>query len=61
MMKEYIGDGVYVDESRGMIRLTAENGESITNTIYLEVEVWEALCSYVARFRDAPSIWRRKR
>jgi len=64
MTKEYVGDGVYADVRHGMIRLTTENGMNTTNVIYMEAEVWRALESYVARFRespDAPSIWRRKR
>lgn len=35
--KQYIGNGVYVDiDSYGMVRITTEDGESVTNTIYLE-------------------------
>ena len=49
--KEYIGDGVYVDLwDRGFV-LTAENGIQVTNTIYLEPEVYDALIAYVARKR----------
>jgi len=49
--KEYIGDGVYVDLwDRGFV-LTAENGIQVSNTIYLEPEVYDALIAYVARKR----------
>lgn len=49
MKKEYIGDGVYVDVERGMIKLTTENGIRVTNTIYLEHDVWRHLSDYVWR------------
>jgi hypothetical protein len=49
-MKEYLGDGVYVEVNSGRIVLTTENGVSITNTIFLEPEVWVALCEYMHRF-----------
>lgn len=45
--KHYIGDGVYVAIERGMIRLTAEDGVSVRDVIYLEPEVWRALKLYV--------------
>lgn len=44
--KSYIGDGVYVDIERGMIKLTTENEISIQNTVFLELEVFEALVLY---------------
>lgn len=53
-MKMYLGDGVYVDVERGMLKLTTENGISTTNTIYLEPEVYEALVQYVARLKAPP-------
>jgi hypothetical protein len=47
--KQYLGDGVYVamDESREMLVLTTENGISVTNVIYLEEEVRDALVKYI--------------
>lgn len=47
--KSYLGDGVYADIENGMIKLTTENGISATNTIYLEMEVFDALTKYVNR------------
>ena len=41
--KEYLGDGVYVEEEGGMIKLTTEDGMRVTNCIYLEPDVWRAL------------------
>jgi hypothetical protein len=61
MNKAYIGDGVYVELEDRMIKLSTarrhkiavddddEDGIVITNTIYLEPEVWAALCEWVSR------------
>ncbi len=51
--KTYLGDGVYVDfdEDRAAIVLTAENGISATDTIYLEGNVFEALLLYVEKLK----------
>jgi hypothetical protein len=45
MMRQYLGDGVYVDFELDAQRvvLTTENGYAVTNTIYLETEVINAL------------------
>ena len=40
--KAYLGDGVFVEWDRGMVKLTTENGICVTNTIYLEPAVLEA-------------------
>jgi hypothetical protein len=45
--KKYLGDGVYADFDGYQIKLTAENGISATDTIYLEPAVLEALNRYV--------------
>lgn len=49
MKKSYLGDSVYVEIEHGMIKLTTENGVAATNTIYLELEVYEALKIYVEK------------
>lgn len=49
MKKTYLGDAVYAEIEHGMIKLTTEDGRSSTNTIFLEMEVYEALQAYVAR------------
>lgn len=49
MAKEYLGDGVYVDVERGMLKLTTENGIETTNTVYLEPEVFDSLVKYAQR------------
>lgn len=51
--KVYLGDSVYVDVERGMLKLTTENGYGPSNTIYLEPEVYLALTDYVAARRPA--------
>lgn len=49
-LKQFIGDGVYADlNAAGQIVLTTENGVSITNTIFLEPEVWRDLVLYVEK------------
>lgn len=51
--KQYLGDGVYADVSGYRIVLTTEDGERITNTIYLELETLEALLKYNYRMQKA--------
>lgn len=49
-MKEYLGDGVYVDlDDEGLVLTTEIGGPVPTNTIYLEPDVLMALLQYVAR------------
>lgn len=47
--KEYIGDGVYAQLDRGMIRLETEREDGSTHFIYLEPEVWRDLVKFVER------------
>lgn len=50
VMKEYIGDGVYVNfDSARNIMLTTEDRSKTTNVIYLERLVWDALVEWVKR------------
>lgn len=51
MSKSYLGDGVYVDVERGMLKLTTEDGISTTNEIFLDPAVYESLVKYVDRLR----------
>jgi hypothetical protein len=56
MTKAYLGDSVYVDRNeRFQLVLTTENGIGITNTIYLEPEVYQALVNYVESPRKPKS------
>lgn len=49
-MKEYLGDGVYIQLSpQGAIILTTEDGMRATNTIVLETEVLLELNNYLQR------------
>lgn len=47
--KEYLGDGVYVEIDRGMLRLTTENGIDTTNEIFLEGIVIAKLLRYMTK------------
>jgi hypothetical protein len=49
MMKTYLGDGVYVEVERGLLKLTTENGRIETNAIYLEPAVFYQLAAYFDR------------
>lgn len=51
MEKQYLGDGLYADFDGFHIVLTAENGISATDTVYLDAEVYDALVGYVTRLR----------
>ena len=44
--KTYLGDSVYVEVEDGVLKLTTENGQDPSNTIYLEPEVYRALTIY---------------
>jgi hypothetical protein len=46
MDKVYLGDGVYVDNDGFNVILTTEDGVTVTNTIYLEPDVMQALLQY---------------
>ena len=45
--KAYLGDGVYIAFDGYTLKLTTENGISVTNEICLEPEVYAALVGYV--------------
>ena len=45
--KHYLGDGVYVDWDGDMLVLTTGDGIRVTNTIFLEPEVIDALLAYL--------------
>lgn len=51
-MKEYLGDGAYVDFDGFALWLTAENGIDVTDRICLEPEVYYALVKYVERLKQ---------
>ena len=51
-VKEYLGDGVYVDYDGCNIVLTTENGFMVTNTIYFEVDFIKELSNYLERIKN---------
>lgn len=52
IMKTYLGDGAYAEFDGYGISITAENGVSTTNRIYLEPEVYIALTEFVDSLTD---------
>jgi hypothetical protein len=50
--RAYLGDAVYVEIEDGLVKLTTENGGETTNTIYLEVEVIDALETWWTRMQE---------
>lgn len=49
--KEYLGDSVYAEIEAGMVKLTTDNGFGPSNTIYLDIDVYNELVAYVERAR----------
>jgi hypothetical protein len=47
--KTYIGDGVYVDHDGARLVVTTENGNEVTNKIYLEYCVMDELIRFYKR------------
>lgn len=45
----YMGDGVYARRDKFGVTLTTNNGVKVTNEIYLDAEVLEALMIYCKR------------
>jgi hypothetical protein len=56
MSKTYLGDSVYADTDSGMIKLTTENGVEVTNTIFLEPEVYNSLVAWVEYGKKASGL-----
>jgi DNA-directed RNA polymerase subunit RPC12/RpoP len=51
--KSYLGDSVYAEiDEYGVLKLTTEDGLSVSNSIYLEPEVYEQLIGYVDRIKS---------
>lgn len=47
MKKTYLGDSVYGEIDRGMIKLTTDNGLGASNIIWLEISTYERLAEWV--------------
>lgn len=45
--KEYLGDGLYAETDGFHLKLTAENGVTVENIVYLEDFVLRALIKYL--------------
>ena len=44
--KRYLGDSVYAAVEDGMVKLTTEDGVEVSNTIFLEIPVMNALVRF---------------
>jgi hypothetical protein len=42
----HLGDSIYVEIEDGLVKLTTQHGATVVHTIYLEVEVMDALESW---------------
>lgn len=51
-VKVYLGDAVYIEVERGMLKLTTEDGIRVSNTVFLERYVLEAFEEYVKEHRE---------
>jgi hypothetical protein len=51
-MKQYLGDGVYVDVEENWVVLTTEDGVKETNRIYLDQEVQLAFMKFMDGIYD---------
>jgi len=49
--KEYLGDGVYIENEGYQLKLTTENGIATTNTIYMDESVLVAFEGYIRGLR----------
>lgn len=54
MEKVYLGDAVYAEIDRGMVKLTVNYGRGPTETIYLEPEVLKALHDWLESLSKEP-------
>ena len=52
MNKTYLGDGLYVAFDGYHVVLTAENGISVLNTVYLDDQVLEAFERFLKSLKD---------
>lgn len=53
--KTYIGDGVYAEVERGMVKLTTSDWIRTTNEVFLDPEVWNRLQAwFAANVREHP-------
>lgn len=53
--KDYLGDSVYVEIERGMVKLTTNNGhdDDPRNVVYMEEAVLRSFLEWVERIRAA--------
>jgi len=54
MKREYLGDGLYVEISGGMIRLFTERGTG-THEVFLEPKTLDAFLVYIEKLKEGQS------
>lgn len=50
--KDYMGDGIYIEDQGYGIRLTTENGISVQNEILFGNPEWKAIQHYMKRVEE---------
>jgi len=50
--KDYMGDGVYIEDAGFTVILTTENGICAQNTVHIEPLVWECIQRYMKRVEE---------
>ena len=50
--KDYIGDGIYIEDQGFAVVLTTENGISVQNSVVIEPLEWESIKRYMARVEE---------
>lgn len=51
-MKAYLGDGAYVEDEDGLLRIYTSDGISDTNEVFLGAQEWASLVDFVKRLRE---------
>lgn len=50
--KDYIGDGIYIEDCGHNVSLTTENGLEVLNRVLIEPREWEAIKRYMERVEN---------
>ena len=50
--KDYMGDGIYIEDLGYTVALTTENGIDVLNRVLIEPTEWEAIKRYMTRVEN---------